>query len=44
VGVGGLPPPRIEPTETRSPAPQLRSIFKPSFAPMGDIEPDTSAA
>ena len=35
---------RIEPTETRTSGPQLRSIFKPSLAPIGDVAPDTSAA
>jgi cytoskeletal protein CcmA (bactofilin family) len=31
---------RVEPTETRASGPQVRSIFKPSLAPIGD----TSAA
>jgi cytoskeletal protein CcmA (bactofilin family) len=35
---------RAEPTETRSSGTQVRSIFKPSLAPIGDIAPDTSAA
>ena len=35
---------RMEPIETRSAGPQLRSIFKPSLAPIGSVAADTSAA
>ncbi|HLH89606.1 MAG TPA: polymer-forming cytoskeletal protein [Xanthobacteraceae bacterium] len=35
---------RVEPVETRPSGPQLRSIFKPSLAPIGDVAHDTSAA
>lgn len=35
---------RVEPVETRASGPQLRSIFKPSLSPIGDLVPDTSAA
>jgi cytoskeletal protein CcmA (bactofilin family) len=35
---------RAERAEMRPAGPQVRNIFKPSLAPIGDVAPDTSAA
>jgi cytoskeletal protein CcmA (bactofilin family) len=35
---------RVERAEIRPAGPQVRNIFKPSLAPIGDMGPDTSAA